>query len=61
MRLDQALTFAQTNAPRFVDELKDLLRIPSVSTDPGHAADVRRAAVHRRGTPPDSYGECSPD
>ena len=44
MPLDQALTFAQTNASRFVDELKNLLRIPSVSTDPTHAADVRRAA-----------------
>src|SRR5947209_20619716 len=39
-----ALAFARTNAARFVDELKALLRIPSVSTDPGHAADVRRAA-----------------
>lgn len=28
---------------RHVDELKDLLRIPSVSSDPAHAADVRRA------------------
>lgn len=39
-----ALAFAQQNAPRFVDELKSLLRIPSISTDPAHAADVRRAA-----------------
>lgn len=28
---------------RHVDELKDLLRIPSVSSDPAHAADVRQA------------------
>jgi acetylornithine deacetylase/succinyl-diaminopimelate desuccinylase-like protein len=33
---------------RFVEELKALLRIPSVSTDPAHAADVRRAAEHVR-------------
>src|ERR1700712_4926748 len=44
MPIDQALAFANTHADRFVDELKDLLRIPSVSTDPTHAADVRRAA-----------------
>ncbi len=30
--------------PRFLDELKELLRIPSVSTLPDHRADVRRAA-----------------
>ncbi len=40
----QATDFAQQNGPRFVAELKDLLRIPSISTDPAHIADVRRAA-----------------
>jgi acetylornithine deacetylase/succinyl-diaminopimelate desuccinylase-like protein len=39
-----AVEFAQKNKTRFVEELKDLLRIPSVSTLPEHAADVRRAA-----------------
>ena len=39
-----ALTFAKTNAARFVEELKSLLRIPSISTSPEHAADVRQAA-----------------
>jgi acetylornithine deacetylase/succinyl-diaminopimelate desuccinylase-like protein len=39
-----AVTFAQSNATRFVEELKQLLRIPSISTSPEHAADVRRAA-----------------
>ncbi len=39
-----AVTFAQHNAPRFVEELKSLLRIPSISTSPEHAADTRRAA-----------------
>src|SRR5579875_404631 len=41
---DQALEFARENGPRFVDELKELLRIPSVSTAPEHVGDVRRAA-----------------
>ena len=39
-----ATAFAQDNADRFVEELKSLLRIPSISTDPERAADVRRAA-----------------
>ncbi|MEO8727447.1 MAG: peptidase M20, partial [Acidobacteriaceae bacterium] len=41
-----AIQFAQNkdNQARFVGELKDLLRIPSVSTLPQHKDDVRRAA-----------------
>lgn len=39
-----AVDFAKQNKGRFVDELKALLRIPSISTLPEHAADVRRAA-----------------
>jgi acetylornithine deacetylase/succinyl-diaminopimelate desuccinylase-like protein len=39
-----AAAFAQQNQARFLEELKDLLRIPSVSTLPEHAGDVRRAA-----------------
>src|SRR5437879_494459 len=41
-----AVTFAQNkeNQQRFLNELKDLLRIPSVSTLPQHKDDVRRAA-----------------
>jgi len=39
-----ALEFAVENGNRFVEELKQLLRIPSVSTSPGHKDDVRRAA-----------------
>jgi acetylornithine deacetylase/succinyl-diaminopimelate desuccinylase-like protein len=39
-----AVEFARQNQARFVDELKALLRIPSISTDPERAADVRRAA-----------------
>jgi len=41
---EAAVAFAKNNQQRFVDELKALLRIPSVSTDPAHAADTRRAA-----------------
>jgi acetylornithine deacetylase/succinyl-diaminopimelate desuccinylase-like protein len=39
-----ALDFARQNQSRFLNELKDLLRVPSVSTLPEHAGDVRRAA-----------------
>ncbi|HEV2645436.1 MAG TPA: dipeptidase [Acidobacteriaceae bacterium] len=42
--LTPALAFARTNASRFVEELKAFLRIPSISTDPAHADDVRAAA-----------------
>src|SRR5580658_6656265 len=40
-----AVAFACKNQPRFVDELKALLRIPSISTDPEHKEDCRRAAA----------------
>jgi acetylornithine deacetylase/succinyl-diaminopimelate desuccinylase-like protein len=36
--------FVQSNQTRFLDELKNFLRIPSISTLPEHAADVQRAA-----------------
>ncbi len=39
-----AVEFARKNGERFVEELKALLRIPSISTLPEHAPDVRRAA-----------------
>ena len=39
-----AVSFAKDNQQRFLGELKDLLRIPSVSTAPEHRDDVRRAA-----------------
>jgi acetylornithine deacetylase/succinyl-diaminopimelate desuccinylase-like protein len=41
---DSAVQFASQNHPRFLEELKDLLRIPSISTLPEHDADCRRAA-----------------
>lgn len=39
-----ALEFAHANQARFLEELKALLRVPSVSTLPEHAGDVRHAA-----------------
>ncbi|HEY6847117.1 MAG TPA: dipeptidase [Terracidiphilus sp.] len=39
-----AVEYARQNYPRFLDELKSLLRIPSVSTLPEHAGDCRAAA-----------------
>src|ERR1700677_4228904 len=41
---DVAVAFAKANGARFVEELKELLRIPSISTTPERAGDVRRAA-----------------
>ena len=39
-----AVAFATENHSRFLSELKDLLRIPSISTLPEHKDDCRRAA-----------------
>jgi acetylornithine deacetylase/succinyl-diaminopimelate desuccinylase-like protein len=41
---EAAVGFAKANGERFVEELKALLRIPSVSTAPEHVDDVRKAA-----------------
>lgn len=37
-------SYTERHRRRFLDELSDLLRFPSVSTDPVHAEDVRRCA-----------------
>ena len=37
-------TYLQTHQERFLAELKEFLRIPSVSTKPQHTADIQRAA-----------------
>ena len=42
--MNAALTFAQDHADAAVEQLKDWLRIPSISTDPARAGDTRRAA-----------------
>lgn len=39
-----AIAYARANRERFLEELKDLLRIPSVSTLPEHQPDMLRAA-----------------
>ncbi len=39
-----AVSFARENQKRFLEELKDLLRIPSISTLEDHKGDVRKAA-----------------
>ena len=42
--LDTALQFTEANKANALDELKQFLRIPSISTLPENAGDVRRAA-----------------
>jgi acetylornithine deacetylase/succinyl-diaminopimelate desuccinylase-like protein len=39
-------SYCAANQQRHVDELIEALRIPSISADPAHAADVRRNAEH---------------
>lgn len=39
-----AREFSRANAGRFLGELFEFLRIPSISADPAHAGDVQRAA-----------------
>ncbi len=42
--MDAAIAHAREHAAQFLDDLKTLLRIPSVSTLPEHSGDVRKAA-----------------
>ena len=42
--MSQAETYLQTQQARYLDELLEFLRIPSISSLPEHAADVQRAA-----------------
>src|SRR6266542_4986773 len=37
--------YVKQNQSRFLEELKELIRIPSISTLPEHAADIQRAAA----------------
>lgn len=39
-----AISFANKNEKRFLEELKELLRIPSISTLPEHRSDIDKAA-----------------
>src|SRR5512133_2081822 len=42
--LKEALAYARENHERFLTELKEILTIPSVSTDPDHKRDMQHAA-----------------
>lgn len=42
--MDNAITYSRTNKDKFLNELIDLLRIPSVSTDPEQQPDMLGAA-----------------
>jgi acetylornithine deacetylase/succinyl-diaminopimelate desuccinylase-like protein len=42
--MSQAETYLETQQTRYLDELLEFLRIPSISSLPEHAADVERAA-----------------
>lgn len=44
MAIDEVLAHVESRHEAILDELIDFAMIPSVSTDPGHAADVTRAA-----------------
>jgi acetylornithine deacetylase/succinyl-diaminopimelate desuccinylase-like protein len=44
--MDALTEYLEQNRDRFVDDLKAVLRIPSVSAQPQHRDDVRRCAVH---------------
>lgn len=41
---DDARSYSRANGERFLNELFELLRIPSLSADPAHAGDLLRAA-----------------
>lgn len=41
---DAARAYSRDHSDKFLDELKAMLRIPSLSGDPAHAGDVRRMA-----------------
>jgi acetylornithine deacetylase/succinyl-diaminopimelate desuccinylase-like protein len=43
-RMDNVIDFINVNRDRYLDELKALLAIPSISALPQHAGDVRRCA-----------------
>lgn len=42
--MTQPLTYAQNQRDRYLDELREFLRLPSVSTQPAHKADVAATA-----------------
>ena len=42
--MEQVNAFQQANKSRFLDELIELLKIPSISADPAYKSDVFRTA-----------------
>lgn len=44
MTVDKALAFAQSHRSQWLDQLRELLRIPTISTASEHAADMARGA-----------------
>lgn len=44
--MDPVTRYLEQNRDKFLDSLKAVLRIPSVSAQPAHAADMRRCAEH---------------
>ena len=42
--MQEVQKYLKDNQERFLEELFDLLRIPSVSADPAYAKDVRKTA-----------------
>jgi acetylornithine deacetylase/succinyl-diaminopimelate desuccinylase-like protein len=44
--MDSVVAFIDGNRERFVDELSTWVKIPSISSDPDHAGDVRASAEH---------------
>src|SRR5262249_25021007 len=43
--MSAAATYVRENRDRHLEELKEVLRIPSVSTDPARAGEAKRAAA----------------
>jgi acetylornithine deacetylase/succinyl-diaminopimelate desuccinylase-like protein len=41
---ENALQYVRKNREEFLNAFKEILRIPSISTDPAHSADIRHAA-----------------
>jgi acetylornithine deacetylase/succinyl-diaminopimelate desuccinylase-like protein len=44
--MNEAIKYIERNYDRYLEELNEFLRIPSVSTDPSHTGDVKRAAEY---------------
>jgi acetylornithine deacetylase/succinyl-diaminopimelate desuccinylase-like protein len=41
---DAARQYSRAHGDRLLQELEELIRIPSISTDPAHAGDIQHAA-----------------